>query len=195
MTSEMQELAETAWEEFRARYHATVDASKNGGDGSTGLNGDGILQVRSVSPRVARSVHWLTERLNGSGDLPDTETLLSYAANEGQSAEDFTCTVLSAMFLMDGIYSIHSGKKDMVVQMFNAFMNEKEPRITLESTPLKTRGPVETTPSPAPVDVSNPGPPDKRDSTKQSAPLKKGKLVKGSGTPLTSGPRKAPPKK
>ncbi|MCH6546976.1 MAG: hypothetical protein IH798_00895, partial [Gemmatimonadetes bacterium] len=135
---DLQELAETAWEEFRARYHAHIAPIPSGADGLTVSGGDGILQVRSGAHRVATSLLFATELLNGSGEAPDTNALLSFAEREGQSVEDFTFTVLSLMFLMDGLYSIHSGKKDTVVQMFAAFMNGKEPPITLASTALKT---------------------------------------------------------
>ncbi len=101
MMEDLQELAEASWEEFRARYHATIARTKNGGDGSTDLDGVGILQVRSGAQRVAESILSATELLNGSGDLPDSMSLLSSAENAGQSAEDFTCTVLSLLFLMD----------------------------------------------------------------------------------------------
>ncbi len=191
----LQAIAETAWEEFRARYHRILDVSKSGADGSTGLNGHGILQVRSASHRVATSVLYATELLNGSGEAPDTNALLSFAEREGQSAEDFTCTVLSLMFIMDGLYSIHSGKSDMVVQLFDAFMKAEEQPITLESTPLKTPGLEVTTQSPGEVPVSQGGESFKSESTRMSQQRTKKKLVKGSGRPSTSGRRKAPTKK
>lgn len=192
---DLQELAETAWDEFRARYHAQIGALTNGEDGSTGLNGNGILRVRSDSHRIAVSIHYVTEQLNGSGELPDTNALRSFAENAGLSLEDFTCMVLSLMFLMDGIFSIHTGKQDMVVQMFRNFMSGAVPPSTLESTRLKTRTQMESTRSPEPVDALTDGPIIKSESPKQSAPLKKGPLVKGSGKPSTSRRAKAPPKK
>lgn len=193
--SEMQDLAETAWEEFRARYHSLLDPTNPGDDGSTDSGGNGILQVRSASHRVAVSIHYVTELLNGSGDLPDASVLLSFAEREGRSVEDFTFTVLSLMFLMDGLYLIHSGKQDMVAQMFSAFLNGKEPPITLASTPLKTRGPEETIASLATETASNLGEALRNESIKLVQLSKKGPLVKGSGTPSSSGRAKAPAKK
>jgi len=192
---ELHELAQTAWEEFRARYHASLAPSTNGGDGSMVSGGNGILQVRSASHRVAGSILSVTELLNGSGDLPDTDALLSCAERGGLCLEDFTCMVLSLMYLMDGLYSMHSGKTDMAVQHFAAFMNAKAQHSTSESMPSKTRGQTETMQYRGLEDHLKGGDPIKNVSTSSAPRPKKRKLVKGSGMPLTSGRRRAPPKK
>jgi len=193
--NDLQELAELAWETYRANYHSSMSAMMNGDGGSTGSAGAGILQVRSGSTRVAISIRSAIEQLNGSGEVPDTNALLSFAESEGQSVEDFTVTVLCLMFLMDGVYLIHGGRKDMVVQMFKNFMREEEPPITLESTRLKTRGPKETTPSQEQEDVSMSGGIIRGDPIKQSAPPKKSKPAKVSVTLSTSPKGKASAKK
>jgi len=189
------ELAQTSWDEFRARYHSQIDAMKNGDDGSMGSDGAGILQVRSGTQRVATSILSVTELLNGSGDIPDAESLLSSAVSADQSAEDFTCMVLSLMFLMDGIYLIHSGKKSTVGQMFNIFMNEKVPPITSESTPLRTLTLKGSTQSPGEVPVSKGGESFKSESNRMSRQRKKKKRAKVKSKRKTSGGRKAPSKK
>jgi len=193
---DLQELTIKSWDEFRTRYHAQIAASNSGADGLTGLNGAGILQVRSGSHRVAASILSVTDQLNGSGDLPDAESLLSSAVSEGQSLEDFTCMVLSLMFLMDGIYSIHSGNKDMAVRMCKDFLSAGGQPTTAASTPLKTHTPPVTTQSPEQDPVSKAGHSTKKDSTKKKVRSKtKGKQGKARSSRKTSRGRKAPAKK
>jgi len=178
---EMQTLTENAWDQFRARYHANLQHTTNGEDGWTDLDGAGILRVRSDAPKIATFILSVTDSLNGNGELPDTSLLLSSAVNAGLDLEDFTCTVLSLMFLMDGIYSTRSGKKDTVVQVLKGFINGVGQQSTAESTPLKTRTQTEPTPSPAPADALPRGKKAKRGRTKPSPPKKKkrSKLTRG----------------
>jgi len=191
----LQELTENAWEEFRARYHANVASLMSGGDGSTAFPGDGILQVRSASHRVATFLLSVTDSLNGSGELPDASLLLSSAVSEGLSLEDFTCMVLSLMFLMDGIYLIHTGKSDTVAQMLDNFLATKVQPTTAVSTPLKMHGPPATTQFQEPEDVSTAGVVIKKDLRK-SAPLDKKKRSRKTKTATRgSRKRKSTPKK
>jgi len=190
-TNELQELTEQAWDQFRARYHANLQHTTNGEDGWTDLDGSGILRVRSDAPRIATFILSVTESLNGNGELPDTSLLLSSAVSSGLDLEDFTCTVLSLMFLMDGIYSTRSGKKDTVVQVLKGFINGVGQQSTAESTPLKIPGPMEPTPSPAPAVASPRGKKAKLGRTKPSLPKKKKRSKQTRGKRRTSATTKA----
>jgi len=133
---DLQLKVQDAWDRFRTNMHAVISA-KSSEDGSPGSNGNGIAHLRSETAKAGALVAYVTELFNGSGELLDTESLLSSCLNMGANLEGFTSTVLSLMFLVDAQYCMMNGKTDTVSRILDAFEKTPEERPTVQSTSLK----------------------------------------------------------
>lgn len=139
MVLEIGAATETAYQKFRDRWVRNMDVLQNGGDGSIASNGNTLSAIRSVLQKSATLIGSVIESLDGELTPPDVDALLSYAESLGMSQEDFTCTVLSMLTLLDGAYSMTTGESDLVLQIFADFNRGQALRNTLASTPLKMR--------------------------------------------------------
>ena len=159
---QLQDIAEKAWTRFQKEYQQ-IDVSPLGDVGSALSPGNGMLRLRSEIAKGGRLHGAVTESLSGSGQLPDTNALLSCAESTGVGLEGFISTVLSLMFQVEGTYWTLRGENDLVSRIFAVFHGEGVLPTTLESTPLRIRTTQDSTPSPELEVVSNPGSQDKLD--------------------------------
>lgn len=133
---DLQLRVQDAWDRFRTNMHAEISA-KSSEDGSPGSNGNGIAHLRSETAKAGALVAYVTELFSGSGELLDTESLLSSCLNMGANLEGFTSTVLSLMFLVDAQYCMMNGKTDTVSRILDAFEKKPGQKTTFQSTSLK----------------------------------------------------------
>lgn len=185
----MQETVETAWDEFRARWHATMQR-----DLPPGLDdypGDGTLQVRSEIHKAAQCLASVIGQLNGSGAVPDLESLRSYAVNMGLGLEGFTCMASSAMFLMDSVYSMLNGERGTVSAILEGFIGNGGPSTTFQSTSSKK--PLTPEPGPSVEQVINTiaGLPVSPAPGRPTEPQKKSQKRNPAGSRKKSSPKKA----
>jgi len=149
---EILEKAILAYNEFRANYHRLSDPISPGSDGSTLSPGQHTLLLRSRTVVAGRLFLQAAELLNGSGELPDSTLLRSYAESMGAEPVDFICTLWSLMGAMDVRFLIDSGDGAMALRVFVGTMNGKVPVDTWGSMSLKKAG----TPGNMPLSATGP---------------------------------------
>jgi len=174
---DLQLRVQDMWDRFRTNMHAVISAKSSDG-GSPGSNGDGIAHLRSETAKAGALVAYVTELFSGSGELLDTESLLSSCLNMGANLEGFTSTVLSLMFLVDAQYCMMNGKTDTVLRILDAFEKEPGEKTTFQSTSLKMPSIAERMESLEPVTRLDPGVKDKLDL--KDPPVSKKKNATGS---------------
>lgn len=141
--------AESAFDAFRAGFHAEVATSAAGEPGLTACLGTlSAHTLRSRIPAAVKLIESAIESLNGSGELPDSSALRLSAMNMGVGRAEYIATLWSVMGLVEVIYSIENGESDMVLRVFEGMNGVEAPPITSENTCSKKPLTQENTASP-----------------------------------------------
>jgi len=169
---DLQLKVQDAWDRFRSEFHKRTSVMNT--DGSLkDSNGAGTSPLRSEIAKAGALVAYVTELFNGSGELLDTESLLSVCLNMGANLEGFTSTVLSLMFLVDSQYCLMNGEQGTVLRVLNAFEKGTAQPDTFQSTYLRMPSIAEHMQSQEPESRSRVGKEIKLDSSKELRPKKK----------------------